>query len=66
MDVLGERITRDKSRIATLQQMACAKRIEADKLDREADEIARLLECARRLYSNPSDKYLGRGVDAGW
>lgn len=53
MDALGQRIIDDKARISVLQQQACALRLKADKMDAEADEIARLLELARRELPKP-------------
>ncbi len=47
MDALGKRIVEDEARVVSLRERAVWKRIEADELDREADEIMRLLDLAR-------------------
>lgn len=49
MDALGKRMMEDKARILSLRQRAAFSRRDAENMDREADEIERLLKCARML-----------------
>lgn len=48
MDALGERILRDQTEAAKKRSQANLLELEAAKLRREANEIERLLELARR------------------